>query len=283
MWAAALITLREGVEAFLIVGILLGYLTKTGLRRYNRQVWAGALAAGLVSLGLGVLLHRFAVELEGPAEESFELIISLVAVSVLTYMVLWMHRQNRSMKNDIERRLSAAAVSGNQVLALAALAFISVFREGLETALYLVATAVQSRGGGMLAGAVLGLALAAALVYAIFKMTVRLNLRSFFIATGALVLLIGAGMAGHIAEALGELGILPEMIAHVWDSSFIVSGTSFAGRMLHAFIGYEPAPSLLWVIFYFGYLAASGSMFLKGVLGANSARQAGGVHAARVH
>lgn len=272
MWAATLITLREGVEAFLIVGILLGYLAKMGLRQYGRQVWTGALAAGAVSLALGVIMQRLAIELEGKAEEIFELVVSLVAVGVLTYMVLWMQKQSRSIKSDLEQRMSAA-VSGNQLWALAVLAFISVFREGLETALFLVATATEAHGGAVLGGALIGLALAALLVYAIFKATVRLNLRSFFVATGVLVIFIGAGMMGHSAEALGELGILPEMIEHVWNTNGIIAETSLAGRMLHAFVGYEPTPSLLWVIFYFGYLLVFGYLFWRGLFGGSGSRQ----------
>ncbi len=264
MAAGVLITIREGLEAFLITGILLGYLRKVGRRGLGRYVWAGTAAGVLLSVALALAFQALAVEFEesgaGPA---FELIASLIAIPILSYMVLWMQRQARGIKGELESR-AAAAVSTGHLLTLAFIAFVTVLREGLETAVFLSAVASRASGTGVLAGAAVGLVVAAVIAYLYFGLTVRLNLRRFFVVTGALLIFIAAGLSSHVFMAAHELG-LPVIVERVWSTRWLLDGDSLAGRVLHAFIGYHDEPNLLQVLAYFGYLGGMGWAFLRAV------------------
>jgi len=180
MIAGMLITIREGLEAFLITGILLGYLRKVGRPALSRYVWAGTIVGVLASIGLTMIFQRLAVEFEGHRAALFEATASAIAVPILSYMVLYMQRQSHKLKGEAEVK-AELAISTGQVLALGTLAFITVLREGLETALFLTALTTRVSGGGLMPGAILGLVLAAAIAYTIFASTIRLNLRRFFI------------------------------------------------------------------------------------------------------
>ena len=146
MIAGMLITIREGLEAFLITGILLGYLRKVGRVSLGRYVWAGTIAGVLGSIGLALAFQRLAVELEGHRAAIFEAAASAVAVPILSYMVLYMQRQSHRLKAAAEVK-AELAISTCQVLALATLAFITVLREGLETALFLTALTTRVSDG----------------------------------------------------------------------------------------------------------------------------------------
>jgi high-affinity iron transporter len=264
MAAGVLITIREGLEAFLVVGILLGYLRKVHQRGLGAYVWAGTGAGVLASVALAIALQALAVEFEeSGAAPVFELAASLIAIPILSYMVLWMQRQARTIKSEIEAR-AEAAISTGQLFALAFIAFITVLREGLETAVFLSALASRASGPGLLAGAGAGLVLAAAIAYAYFGLTVRLNLRRFFTVTGVLLIFIAAGLASHVFMAAHELG-LPVGIERVWSTKWPLDSESLAGRILHAFVGYHDEPNLLQILAYFGYLGAMGSAFLRAV------------------
>ena len=264
MAAGILITIREGLEAFLITGILLGYLKKVDQRALAWYVWAGTGAGVVVSVGLTLALQALAVNFEeGPGAPLFELAASAVAVPILSYMVLWMQRQARGIQADIEAR-AAAAISVGQLYALASIAFITVLREGLETAVFLSALVSRASEAGVLPGALIGLLLAAAIAYAYFALSVRLDLRKFFLVTGVLLILIAAGLSAHIFMALHELGV-PVVVERVWSTKWLLDGESLAGRILHAFVGYHDEPNLLQVLAYFGYLAAMGFAFLRAV------------------
>jgi len=265
MLAGALITIREGLEAFLIVGILLGYLTRLGQTAFKRYVWIGTAAAVVLSIGMAWAFQLLAVRFEGRSAEIFEVTVALTAVGVLTWVVLWMQRQSLTVKGKLERRVRAA-ISTHQVYALAGLAFVSVLREGLETALFLSALLFSAGGEGLLLGAALGLLVAAVIAYLIFRAAVRLNLRAFFAVTGILLVFIAAGLVGHSLAALQELELLPTLIEPVWDTSRVIDEEGLAGRLLHAFTGYEAAPSLLQVLGYLSYVIPFGGRFLWIVL-----------------
>lgn len=263
MIAGMLITIREGLEAFLITGILLGYLRKVGCTTFGRYVWAGTVAGVLGSVGLAFAFQRLAVEFEGHRAAIFEATASAVAVPILSYMVLWMQRYSQGLKAQVEIK-AELAISTGQVLALGTLAFITVLREGLETALFLTALTTRVSGGGLMPGALLGLAAAAAITYLIFASTVRLNLRRFFIATGFLLIFIAAGLCAHIFMTLHELGFhFLGMTA--WSTKTILDSESFLGRLLHAFIGYHDEPTVMQVVAYFGYLGTMSWAFLRAV------------------
>ncbi|SMB98195.1 high-affinity iron transporter [Thermanaeromonas toyohensis ToBE] len=270
MLAGMLITIREGLEAFLIVGILLGYLKKIGQERFAKHIWLGFFAALTSSVTLAWVFQLLAVQFEGTSALVFEMVISLVAVGVLTYMVLWMQQQSLTIKSDLENQVNAA-LSANNVLALAGLAFVSVLREGLETALFLTALAGSSETGSLLPGALLGLAVAALVAFAFFRAAVRLNLRKFFLVTGFLLIFIAAGLVGHAILASHELGLVPPIISEVWNTNGIIDEEGLLGRVLHAFIGYDGNPSLMWVLGYFGYVLVFGRKFLQQIGRARSA------------
>ncbi|HLD93281.1 MAG TPA: FTR1 family protein [Anaerolineales bacterium] len=264
MIAGTLITIREGLEAFLIVGILLGYLTKIKRTQFKVHIWIGTLAALAVSVLLAILFQYMAFQFEGAAAELFEAVVALLAVGVLTWMVLWMQRQSRGIKGELEQKADAAVSSG-QALALGSLAFVSVLREGVETALFLSALLVTSRDTQLFSGALLGLAISAVITYLLFRSAIRLNLRNFFIVTGIFLILIAAGLIGHSVMALQDIGWLPIGTTIAWNLQGFISNDGLAGRLLHAFFGYEAAPTLLMVAAYALYVIFFGGQFYNAI------------------
>lgn len=264
MIAGTLITIREGLEAFLIVGILIGYLTKVKRPQFKVHVWVGTAAALFVSTLLAILFQFLAFQFEGTAAELFEAIVALLAVGVLTWMVLWMQRQSRGIKGELEQKADQAISSG-QAFALGGLAFVSVLREGVETALFLSALLVTSRDMQLFPGAVLGLVIAAGITYLLFRSAIRLNLRNFFIVTGILLILIAAGLIGHSVMALQEVGWLSIGTSIAWNLQEFVPNEGLAGRLLHAFFGYEAAPTFLMVFAYAIYVVFFGGQFFSAV------------------
>ncbi len=260
MVAGILITIREGLEAFLIVGILVGYLTKIKRPQFKVHVWIGTVAALIVSVLLAILFQFLAFQFEGAAAELFEATVALLAVGVLTWMVLWMQRQSRGIKGELEQKADEAISSG-QAFALGSLAFVSVLREGVETALFLSALLVTSRDMQLFPGAVIGLVIAAGITYLLFRSAIRLNLRNFFIVTGLLMILIAAGLIGHSVMALQDIGWLPIGTTIAWNLQAFISNEGLAGRLLHAFFGYEAAPTILMVLAYLLYVVLFGGQF----------------------
>lgn len=273
MIAGSLITIREGLEAFLIVGILVGYLTKVQRPQFKLHVWIGTAAALVVSVLLAIAFRYLAFQFEGAAAELFEATVALLAVGVLTWMVLWMQKQSRGIKGELEHQVDAAISSG-QAFALASLAFVSVLREGVETALFLSALLVTSGDAQLFPGAILGLVIAAGITYLLFRSAIRLNLRNFFIATGILLILIAAGLVGHSVMALQEIGWLPFGTNIAWNLEAFISNEGLTGRLLHAFVGYEAAPTILMVAAYLLYVTFFGRRFFSTVrAGASNPRR----------
>jgi len=237
---------------------LLGYLTKINQKKYSKHVWIGTIGALLTSIVISLLFQVFKLSFEGEGAELFEVIIAGIAIVVVTYMVIWMQKQSKNFKGQLQHKINSA-LSKNQIWGIALLAFVTVIREGIETALFL--TAIE--GEGILLGAIIGLVVAAAIAWLIFKTTVRLDIRKFFLITGWLLIFIAAGLVAHIAHALSEFGIIPSIIEQVWNLEDIISNESLLGKLLHAFVGYESTPSLIQVIFYSIYVALVGYMFTK--------------------
>lgn len=264
MIAGTLITIREGLEAFLIVGILVGYLTKVKRPQLKVYVGIGAVAALAVTALLAILFQYMAFQFEGASARIFEALVALLAVGVLTWMVLWMQRQSRGIKGELEQKADAA-ISSSQAFALGSLAFVSVLREGVEIALFLSALLITSRDTQLLFGAMLGLVVAAGLTYLLFRSSIRLNLRNFFIVTGVFLILIAAGLIGHSVMALQETGWLQIGTTIAWNLQGFVSNDGLAGRLLHAFFGYEAAPTLLMVVAYALYVIFFGGQFFTAI------------------
>ena len=255
MLAALLITLREGLEAALIVGIVLGVLRKLGRADRGRVVWAGVVAAVIVSLAFGLGLNALGIAFEGRGEEVFEGIAMLLAAGVLTWMVFWMQHQGRQVQLGLERE-ARQAVAGNDARMLFGLSFVAVVREGIETALFLTAAAFSATTTQTLIGGALGLFGAVALGWIVFVGGRQLDVRAFFRATGFLLILFAAGLLAHGLHELQEAALLPIIVEHVWDINPILSEKSVVGSLLKALFGYNGNPSLLEVVSYVGYFAA---------------------------
>lgn len=272
MYTAFVITLREGLETSLIIGILLVYLTKRGAERFHRHIWIGTLLAMVATIVAAVLLQSLAVQFEGRGALLFEAAASGLAVGVLSYMVLWMQRQSRRLRGDLEHRVDAA-LSRNEVWALVVLAFTTVVREGLETILFLF-TLVRAGRASLIAGSFLGLALAAILVYALFCTSARINLRAFFVVTGILLIFIAAGLVAHATHSLQEAGILPILLGQAWDTTLWIGEETLLGGLLHVFLGYSARPSGLEVLAYLAYLVTFLASFGRALFAARPATRA---------
>ncbi|HLC23947.1 MAG TPA: iron uptake transporter permease EfeU [Dehalococcoidia bacterium] len=254
MLSSLLITLREGLEAALIIGIMLAYLSRTANRQGFKQVWLGTALAVLVSLAAGVAIYFTAGELEGRSEQIFEGIAAVSAAGVLTWMIFWMRRQSVNIKAHLHADIQSALKSGAS-LGLVLLAFVAVVREGVETVLFLfAATQTAESSVAFTLGGLVGLALAVVIGYTIYRGTSRLNLRSFFNVTGLLLILFAAGLLAHGIHELNEAGIIPGVVEHVWDTNGALPEGSTLGRFLTALLGYNGNPSLTEVIGYFTYL-----------------------------
>ncbi len=254
MLSALLITLREGLEAALIIGIILAYLSATNNRQGFKPVWTGTALAVVVSLVAGAMVYFTVGRLEGKAEEIFEGIAMWTAAGVLTWMIFWMRKQAKNIKGHLHAQIQYALGSGS-MLGLFGLAFVAVVREGIETVLFLFAATTVAESAALSAvGGILGLGIAVAIGYSIYKGTSKLNIRTFFNVTGLLLILFAAGLLAHGIHEFHEAGIIPPVIAHVWDIDQIFPEKSVIGRFLTAIFGYNANPSLVEVLAYIGYL-----------------------------
>jgi high-affinity iron transporter len=250
--AAVLIAFREGLEAALIVGIVVSYLRKIGRGDRAPIAWFGVALAVVLSALIAVAMNRVGAELQEPYEQLFEGTTMLVAVAVLTWMIFWMRYQARFIKRELEARVLNVVSSGASV-GLFILAFLSVFREGIETALFLAANAFAADGVSTLVGALVGLALAAAVGVGIYAMALRLNVRVFFDATSILLVIFAAGLLAHAVHEYQEIGWLPMLMMPAWNLESWLSNESALGSVLRALVGYNAEPSVLEVVGYIFY------------------------------
>lgn len=264
-----LLSLREGLEAALIIGIVLGALTKIRRSDLSPAVWFGALSAVVVSILTAVLLTSFGMSLEEEAEQVFEGITMLLAAGILTWMIFWMSKQARFLKSELEAGINQAATTTGK-RAVFSLAFFAVVREGIELALFITAAffigntnEVSNNITQTLAGTILGLGTAILLGYTIFATTVRLDLRRFFQVTGLLLILFAAGLVAHGVHEFNEVGWIPPVIEHIWDVNAILDENSVAGLLMKTLFGYNGNPSLTEMIAYFGYLVVILSLWRR--------------------
>ena len=252
MLPAFLLSLREGIEIALVIGIVLGALRKFGRQELSRAVWAGALSAGLFSLAIASVLQHLGATLATPYEQIFEGTMMFLAAGVLTWMIFWMQRQARYMKGAIEGEVRLVSIqSGRRGLFL--LAFVSVLREGIELALIITAAALAVGEVQAAWGTLIGLAVAAGLGWAIFTAAIRLNLRLFFQVTSLLLILFAAGLVAHGMQEFNEISLIPSIIAPVWNISSWLSTESALGLTLKTLFGYNPSPSLTEILAYMTY------------------------------
>ena len=255
-----LLSLREGLEAALIIGIVLGAVSKIRRNDLAPIVWLGTLSAVIVSILTAVILTSFGMSLEEKAEQIFEGITMLIAAGILTWMIFWMSKQARFLKSELEAGVNKAAASTGK-RPMFWMAFIAVVREGVELAFFITAaffagdqSQVTSNIIQTLVGTILGLGTAALLGWTLFATTVRLDLRRFFQVTGILLILFAAGLVAHGVHEFNEVGWIPAVVEHVWDMNVVLDETSLLGQLLRTLFGYNGNPSLTEMIAYFAYL-----------------------------
>lgn len=252
MGSSFIITLREGLEASLIITILLTYLRKTNRQADSRSVWLGTGVATLVCLVIGTLIYVFVDGLHGKVEQAVEGFIALAAVCVLTYMIFWMRTNSRSLGAHLRGKVDRATSA-----ALFTIAFVAVLREGLETVLFLLgAETSTASGSSVVIGGLIGLAAAIGIGALIYSGGSRINLKTFFNVTAVLLLLFAAGLAGKAVHELRELigwesGWLIES-AWTIESGTFAEGTTY--DFLKGLFGWHASPERLRVFAYFAYL-----------------------------
>ncbi len=263
MFSNFLIGLREGLEASLIVGILVAYLVKTGRTEHLRAIWIGVAIAVAGSVGFAAVLELTSNSLSDEAEEAFAGIMSLLTVGFLTWMIFWMRRTAHTIKGELHGKMDSALDIGGVALAL--LALVAVGREGLETALFLWTNDQAASGAGHPAiGGLLGLAVAVVLGYLIYKRAVNFNLSSFFLITGVLLIIVAAGVLTYAVHEFQELGWLPgeESIAFTMPSWY--DETAWYGVLLRGLFNFRASLSVLQVVAWFAYLVPVMVLFLRG-------------------
>ncbi|QAY70358.1 iron uptake transporter permease EfeU [Xylanimonas protaetiae] len=266
MLANFLIGLREGLEAALVVGILVAYLVKSERRDRLPQLWVGIGVAVAVSLGFGALLTFGPQGLSFEAQEAIGGTLSIVAVGLITWMIFWMGKTARFLKGNLEHKLDEAVDAGRW--AVAVMALLAVGREGLETALFLWAGA-QATGASTrpLLGAVLGLAVAVVLGWLVYRGALRLNLRTFFRWTGVLLIVIAAGVLAYGVHDLQEAGILPGLYALAFDVSAQVPPSSWYGTLLKGVFNFSPATTWLQAVAWVLYAVPTLYLFVRTAFG----------------
>ena len=265
MLIAFLIMLREGIEAALIVGIVAGFLKQSGHSRLMPKVWLGVALAALMCLGIGYGIHSATGEIPQKEQEFVVGVIGLVAVAMLTYMILWMKKAARSMKQQLQDSVQTALNRGNgQGWALVGMAFLAVAREGLESVFFLLAVFQQSPTWSMPVGAVLGLLAAVVIGALIYQGGMRLNLAKFFRWTGAFLIVVAAGLVAGSLRALHEAGVWNHLQEVVFDSSKYLHEDSPLGVLLGGFFGYTDQPTQGEVLAWLLYLVPVMIWFLHG-------------------
>ena len=254
MLSTFVIGLREGLEAALIVGIVAAFLRTNGRLDLLRWVWAGVAAAVVLCLGVGIALRVASQNLPYRQQEGLETVIALVAVAMVSYMVVWMRRHARSLKHDLEGAAGAALDSGSG-WALVAMAFLAVLREGFETAVFLVAAFNESANPTTAAtGALIGILVACVLGYGIYSGGFRINLARFFRITGAVLVLVAAGLVTSAFHSAHEAGWIDAGQRQVADLTWLVRPGSVQSSLLTGMLGWQPRPTVIEVVVYVAFL-----------------------------
>jgi high-affinity iron transporter len=263
MLANYLIGLREGLEATLVVSILVAYLVRSGRRDRLRPIWLGVGVAVATSLAAGALLTFTSRSMSFRTQERFGGLMSILAVCFVTWMVFWMRRTARHLKGELQDKLDAALAMGTG--ALVATAFIAVGREGLETALF-IWTAVQATGdtASPVIGAFLGLATSVVLGYLLYRRSVKLNLATFFRWTGAALVVVAAGVLAYGFHDLQESGLFTfgGLDRVLVDATGVLPPSSWWGSLFKGLFSISAAPTRLELGAWLLYLIPTMTLFL---------------------
>jgi len=259
--ATFVIFLREGIEASMIVAILLAYLDRMGKREYFRDVLAGVAAALVVVLIGGITAYLTIKTYAGSrAQTIFETITYLLAAALLTYMTFWMRDHAQGLSDELRARTDVA-LDGGARWGLALLAFQAVGREGVETMVFTLAIVFATSAHGVLIGALAGLVVSLFIANAMYRLGKRVNIGLFFKVVGALLMVFAAGILVDAVENLQELGWVPWLSHPMWSTAHTLSQDSALGDIFHAFFGYADHPTVLQGVVYVVYLAAAVGAF----------------------
>ena len=263
MLATLVIFLREGVEASMIVAILLAYLNRIGRRDRFRDIFLGVGAALILAAVGGVVAYETIRSYDGSRVQTiFETCTYLVAAAVLTYMTFWMRNHARNLSKELRSRADAA-IDGRARWGLGLLAFQAVGREGLETVVFTLAIVFSTSAAGALTGAVIGLAGSLVIAFVIYRLGHQLKLSRFFTVIGVLLMIFAAGLVADAVQNMQELGWLPVLSSPMWHSARFLSQDSAFGDVMHSVFGYSDAPTPLQLLMYVGYLAIVIVAYLK--------------------
>ncbi|MCS5719071.1 FTR1 family protein [Herbiconiux sp. CPCC 205763] len=265
MLANYLIGLREGLEAALVVGILVAYVQKLGRRDVLFRLWIGVGLAVLVALGVGAVLTFGAYGLSFEAQEALGGSLSIIATGFVTWMVFWMLRTSQNLKGTLQSDIDKALIGAGWGLVL--VAFLAVGREGVETALFIWA-AVQATGETTLPllGAALGILTAVVLGYLIYRGLVRINLARFFAWSGGFLILVAAGVLSYGVHDLQEAGILPGLNNLAFDVSAVIQPDSWYGTLLKGTVNFSPATTWLELTVWLLYFVPTMTLFIRAVM-----------------
>jgi len=237
------IGLREGLEAALIVGIVAAFLRQQGRSDALRWMWLGVLGAVLLCSGVAYALHVAEENLPQREQEQLETVIALAAVGMITWMVVWMRRHSADLKGDLQERASLALVEGSAI-GLVVMAFLAVLREGLETAVFMLAAFQQSDRPGLTGtGALLGVAVAVVLGYLIYRGGVKINLSKFFRVTGVVLVLVGAGLLAFAVHTAHEGGWWNLLLERAVDLRWLIDPGSVQSALITRMFGIQPEPT----------------------------------------
>jgi high-affinity iron transporter len=262
VFASYLIGLREGLEATLVVSVLVAFLVKSDRKNKLPQVWTGVISALALSVGFGALLTFTAAHLDHMGQELFDAITSLLAVVFVTWMIFWMRRQARALSKDLRGKLSDALQMGT--LAVVLMAFLAVAREGLETALLFFASVQGATATpDPLIGISLGLLTSVALGWGIYRSALKINLTKFFTWTGLLLILVAAGIFKYGVHDLQEANILPGLSDYAFDISAVLPADSWYGALLSGMLNITPQPSVFEALAWVLYLVPTLFLFLR--------------------
>ncbi|MGW3471757.1 iron uptake transporter permease EfeU [Saccharopolyspora sp. NPDC000995] len=268
LFSNALIGLREGLEAVLVVSVLVAFLVRTERRRALPLVWAGVGVAVALSVGLGAVLTYTAATLSFEAQEAFGGIASIIAVTFVTGMIFWMRRAGRTLAAQLRGQLDEALQLGP--VAVATVAFLAVAREGLETAVFFFSS-VQSAGGGTaapLVGFLIGITISILLGWLLYAGAIKVNLSKFFTITGVLLVFVAAGVFAYGVHDLQEASLLPGMHTLAFDVSEYVPPNSWYGALLKGIFNFSPQTTVLEAVVWIGYVLIVLPLFLRPHLGA---------------
>lgn len=265
MLASFLITFREGLEAFLIVGIILSYLGKLQATKFNKFIYLGVFIGIIVSLFIAYIFQVIIYGMDNALYQHYLMIfILLFATVVLSYMVVWMSKQSKQIKGDIQENIKQLVSAGN-IAGMVFLAFLAVLREGFETVLFFSSLSISenmSVEDGLI-GASLGLFASIMIVYLLMRGAKNIPIQSFFKYTGLLILIIAGGLFGSAVSMMQASELIPTYIPVIYDISYILDDRGLVGTFLRALFGYNSSPSFVHLVSWSLYMLTAIMLWKK--------------------